>query len=222
VLRVLLAEAELERVPADIAGHPVVRRHAQAQDKRPGQLILDQNHHGAALRGLPDGERRGRPDIVHYTLLSLLESPLCKQGGLEVAIHTRHGELLRIRPDTRLPRGEQRFAGLMAKVLTEGRSQDKEPLLWMEATCEPAEALQRFATGPVVRLDEGGTPVDGASFAALADGGELTVVLGAFPSGPFSAAWQTAVPTAVAVFPQPLNAWAVAAECCAWFRAARA
>lgn len=220
MLRVLLAEAELELAPAEIAGHPAVRASAKAQDRRPGQVLLDQNLHGSALAKLPDGARRGRPDIAHYCLLTLLESPLAKAGRLEVAIHTRHRLLVRVRPDTRLPRGEARFQGLMGKVLREGRSQGKKPLLWVEGEASPAQALHAFAKGPVLRLDEGGTLLAPADIAARADAsGDLTLVLGAFPSGAFLPEWVAAAPEAVSIWKEPLNAWAVAAEVAAGYRA---
>jgi len=220
VLRILLAEAELELVPTEIAGHPAVRASAKAQDRRPGQVLLDQNLHGAALGKLPHGARRGRPDIVHYTLLTLLESPLNKAGQLEVAIHTRHRLLIRIKPDTRLPRGEARFQGLMGKVLREGRSQDKKPLVWVEGEPTVPQALHSFAKGPVVRLDEGGALLSPTQLAQRADAsGDLTLILGAFPAGAFLPDWLEAVPDAVSVWKDPLNAWAVAAEVVAGFRA---
>ena len=219
-LRFLLADAELELVPAEVAGHPQVRATAQAQARRPSELLLDQNVHGSAAARLPDGKRRGRPDIVHYTLLSLLESPAAKAGRLEVAIHTRHDLLVRVRPDTRLPRGEARFQGLVAKVLREGRSHDKEPLVWVEDECSPAEALRRFAAGPVLRLDEAGSAQTPAEVARRAQDGDLTLVLGAFPSGSFRPAWVAAAPEAVATWPEPLVAWAVAAELAAAWRTA--
>lgn len=219
MLRVILAEAELELAPAEIAGHPAVRASAKAQERRPGEMLLDQNVHSQAINQLPDGKRRGRPDIVHYSLLTLLESPLNKGGGLEVAIHTRHNLLLRIRPDTRLPRGEARFQGLISKVLREGRSQDKDPLIWFEAEATPAHALRAFAKGPVVRLDEGGARLAPAQLAEKADAaGDLTVVLGAFPSGGFSGQWVEAAPETISIWPEALNAWAVAAELVASFR----
>lgn len=219
MLRFLLVDAELELVPAEVAGHPQVRAHARLQNKRPGDLLLDQNAHRQACKQLDDGDRRGRPDIVQYTLLNLLESPLCKDGHLEVAIHTRDGTLVRIRSDTRLPRGEQRFHGLIAKVLRDGRSQDQDPLLWHEGRKSPVEVLAAFAAGPVLRLDEGGEPVRPADLHARADGGDLTLVLGAFPRGDYSDDWKAAARTAVSVYRDPLNAWAVAAECVAGFRA---
>lgn len=217
MLKVLLADAGLELPPPDVAGHPAIRKHARSLDRRPTEVLLDQNMHRPAINRLPDAARRGRPDIVHVSLLVLLESPLCKAGGLEVAVHTRDGLLVQIRPDTRLPRGEARFQGLMAKVLLEGRTHEKDPLLWVEARTDPAQALAAFAKGEVVRLDEAGTAMAPAD---LADKGpDQTLVLGAFPSGPWSAAWQEAAPQAVSLWPDPLNAWAIASECVAGHRA---
>lgn len=217
MLRVLLAGAELELVPDEIAGHPAVRSNLP-HGRRAGDVLLDQNLHAQASRRLPDGERRGRPDIVHYTLLALLESPAAKAGHLEAAVHTRHGELVRVRPGTRLPRGEARMHGLLAKVLRDGQGQDREPLLWVEGRMGPSDALAAFARGPVVRLDEDGPPLRPAELAARASGGDLTVVLGAFPSGGFGSDWQRAAPQTASLWPEALNAWAVAAEVAAAWR----
>lgn len=215
MLRVLLANAEMELVPESIAGHPQVRRLAQAGKRRPSELLLDQNQHHQALKTLEGGADRGRPDIVHYTLLTLLDSPLAKSGGLEVAIHTRGHHLVRVRGDTRLPRGEARFQGLMARVLRTGESSDEDPLIWVEGRMPPADALAKFAKGPVVRLDDDGpltAPAD------LRTTGDLTLVLGAFPHGPFPEPWKTAAPRSVSLWPEPLSAWAVAADVVAAFR----
>jgi rRNA small subunit pseudouridine methyltransferase Nep1 len=218
-LRILLAEAELELVPPEIAGHPAIRKQSQAMAKKAGQILLDQNAHKQAMGSLADAPRRGRPDIVHYCLLTLLESPLGKAGHLEVAIHTRHGELIRVRPETRLPRGESRFHGVMSRVLRDGASHDKDPLLWVEGRYPPQGALERFATGPVLRLDESGSAATPLQVVDQAQSGELTLVLGAYPQGDWSEAWKKAVPKAVSIWPEPLNAWAVAAEVVAAWRA---
>jgi len=218
MLRVILADAEVELAPVEVAGHPAIRATARDQERKPSEVLLDQNLHGAATSRLEDGKRRGRPDIVHYCLLTLLESPLNKGGGLRVDIHTRHGQHIRIKPETRLPRGEARFQGLLGRVLREGRSQDKDPLLWSEGKRTAAQVLTESA-GPVVRLDEGGSRLKPAELVDKAKAGELTLVLGSFPSGAFSAGWLAAAPEAVSIWPDALNAWAVAAEVSAAFRA---
>lgn len=218
-LRILLAEAELELVPESIAGHAAVRRHADVLRKKATQCLLDQNPHRQAMRDLPDAARRGRPDIVQNSLLATLESPLCRSGGLEVAIHTRNMELIRIRNDTRLPRGESRFQGVMARVLGQGASHDKDPLIWVEGRKKPVAALQAFAKGPVVRMDEGGGRATPYQVADLAQGKELTLVIGAFPRGDWSPEWQQAAPTTASIWPEALTAWNVAGELMAAFRA---
>lgn len=217
MLHVILAGAEVELAPEAIAGHPAVRTTAKEQNRKGTEVLLDQNVHAAAIRQLPDGERRGRPDILHYCLLVLLESPLNKQGRLKVLIHTRNGELVNIRADTRLPRGEARFQGLLSKVLRDGASQDKQPLLWSDGARTPVQVLAE-CKGPVVRLDEAGEAVAPLDLARRAVAGDLTLVLGAFPSGGFDPDWLKAAPTAASIFPQALNAWAVAAEMVAAFR----
>lgn len=217
VLKVLLADAALELPPEEVRGHPAVRKHAHTMGRRPGEVLLDQNVHRPAIARLPDAKRRGRPDIVQYTLLTLLESPLAKAGGLEVAVHTVGGMLLRVRSDTRLPRGEARFQGLLAKVLLEGASQAAEPLLWSDGVMEPAQALGAFASGDVVRLDEHGPLMEPRELVGR--GKDLSLVLGAFPSGDWSDAWKRAAPDTASLWPEPLNAWAVAAECVAAYRA---
>lgn len=217
-LRVVLAEAELELVPQEIANHPLVRRQAQVVRKRSGQLVLDQNHHGPAMTQLADHERRGRPDITHYALLALLETPLCRAGGLEVAIHTRNKRLIRVRSDTRLPRGEARFQGVISRVLFEGASHKNDPLLWIEGRLAPQQVLERFADGPVLRLDEHGAFASPLQIADSARDGRLTVVIGAFPHGDWGPEWTAAAPQAVSIWPDALNAWAVAAEVAAAFR----
>jgi len=63
-----------------------------------------------------------RPDLVHQTLLALLDSPLNKFGKLQVYMVTRqHQHLIEINPNTRIPRTFKRFSGLMAQLLTKGR-----------------------------------------------------------------------------------------------------
>ena len=215
----MLADAELELAPPEIAGWPAIRKQAEQLGKRPGQVLLDQNLHAAAMGKLEDGKRRGRPDLVHLALLVALESPIAKAGALEVAIHTRHDVLVRLKPDVRLPRSESRFQGLMSKVLAEGRSQDRDPLVWVEGVMPAGEAIRKFAIGPVLRLDEGGEPLTPADICGRAEGGDLTLVLGAFPHGDFSAGWRQAAPQAASVWPQALNVWAVLGELVAAHRA---
>jgi len=135
-LVVILGEAGLETIPREVWGHPSVYRYARKRGKPPYRLLLDAAYHHQALRRLPGREYRGRPDIVHLTLLALLDSPLCVSGGCEVVVATVADKAIRVKPETRLPRNYLRFTGLMEQLLAEGQvppgSQD--PLLALEDT----------------------------------------------------------------------------------------
>ena len=54
------------------------------------------------------------PDILHQSLMALLDSPINKAGRLRVFIRTRKGVLIKISPKIRIPRTFKRFSGLMA------------------------------------------------------------------------------------------------------------
>lgn len=217
-LRVLLAEAELELIPKEIQDHSAVLSHASRVERPTGSLLLDQNVHKPAMKELHDAPRRGRPDIAHHCLLHLLEHPLSKTENLQVAVHTRHGDLLRFHHETRLPRGEVRFHGVMAKVLREKPDQKASKLVWHDGRVNPQQALQQFAQGPIIRLDEDGQRLSPLQLVDRAVDGNLTVILGAFAAGDWSKVWQKAAPETASIWPDALNAWVVGAEVTAAWR----
>jgi rRNA small subunit pseudouridine methyltransferase Nep1 len=53
--------------------------------------------------------------------MSVLETPLCKEGLLSVYLHIQDGRIIEVRPDVRLPRNYDRFVGLMEQLLLKGR-----------------------------------------------------------------------------------------------------
>ncbi|MDD1766794.1 MAG: hypothetical protein LUQ00_02630, partial [Candidatus Methanomethyliaceae archaeon] len=85
---IVLAETALETAPKEIADHPSVKRLAEKKGKMPTSTLLDISYHYTAMRDLRGWDRRGRPDIPYITLLTLLESPLNKEGRLSIYMHT--------------------------------------------------------------------------------------------------------------------------------------
>lgn len=223
MLTLILAEAELELVPDSIKMHPQVQRAAQARDRRASRTILDASLHHEAMRHLPESERRGRPDLVHFSLLLALDSALNQADGLRVVVHTRNDERLAVNPDTRLMRNYPRFIGLMEKLFREGVSPNPEnPLLLLEGGWPLSRVLQHHAKGPVVCFHEKGRPVEPGSYLAekAQAGPDLTVVLGCFPHGDFHVAPADWAADAVSLGGAPLSVWTVEMEVLAnWERA---
>ncbi len=121
MLHIILLDCAVELVPRELTSLKQIQKHATRRGKKPNELLLDQTHHGQSMTKLSDGERRGRPDIAFLSLMSILETPLCKEGLLSVHLHLQDGRIIEVQPDVRLPRNYDRFVGLMEQLLLMGR-----------------------------------------------------------------------------------------------------
>ena len=207
MLTFVLAEAELELMPSALLADPVVQGRAKKRRRAPEHLVLDQALDHRAMKSLPEGDRRGRPDLVHVFLLLLQDSPLNARGLVRALVHTRHDELVRVRPDTRIMRNQAKFVQLMEDLLRQGRVPLDEPLLTLERERDLASVL-RECPGPKVLLDEGGPLARSPWFAERARAhGDMTFVLGGFPRGAFRQAPHAAFDHVVRVADEPLSVW---------------
>ena len=183
MMHLILGDSELELVPKEIQGHPVVVKHARQRKKKPSNLLLDATYHHQAIRSKygGDAERRGRPDIVHLFLMNAQESILNLSGELRVYVHTRNNEVLRIKPETRIPKAYVRFVGLMENLFHNGAVPNSEnPLIKLERMSLKELAM---ATGnKVIALSERGRNVNLKDFSIPKD---VTVIIGGFPHGDF-------------------------------------
>ncbi len=135
-LYLIFFEASLEPVPRELWEHPSVYKSAWRRGKKPGETLLDSSLHHQAIRarGLPEAEKRGRPETVHILLLEALSSPLTREGVMRVYVHTIGDYVMSVEPETRLPRNYNRFVGLMEQLFAEGRvpPDAEKPLITLE------------------------------------------------------------------------------------------
>ncbi len=187
MLHLILLESALELVPREIIRHPAVLKNARRRKKKPTETLLDISLHYHAMKKLPDREKRGRPDIVHVSLLNALESPLNKEGRLRIYVHTYDGHIIFIKPETRIPRNYNRFVGLMEQLLTEGKvpPDAEDPLIYVK-TITLEELLTKIEKKGLILLRENGErkkPIDIVKYALEND---LAIGIGGFPHGDFS------------------------------------
>lgn len=212
MLTVLLADAELERVPPKLTGHQQVVQSARRVGVSPSKMLLDSSLHYAALRHAPEGERRGRPDLAHFFLLTVLESIPNRLGRVRVLVHTRHDELIRIAPTTRLIRNYNRFCGLIQQLFETGVVGQPEPLLRLESKRSLASILEELMPDRTLVLHPEGTlRVPAALFQPEDASRQVVCVIGGFPSGDYRSVLP-ADAERVAIFPGALTVWTVAAE----------
>ena len=75
MLTIILTESSLEIIPHQLYHHPSVHSYSKKFKKKSSNTLLDNSWHFAAMKGLDNEIKRGRPDIVHLTLLSICTSP---------------------------------------------------------------------------------------------------------------------------------------------------
>jgi rRNA small subunit pseudouridine methyltransferase Nep1 len=216
MLTLVLAEAELERMPPELCNHPAVIAHARQRGKPPRRILLDSNYHHAAMSNLPEGRRRGRPDIAHLFLLTALESIVNKRGHLTIYIHTRHDRLITVDPTTRIMRNYERFLGLFEQLLDSHSVPDTtHPLLTLTENVSLKQVLDEQHADCILALSKEGKPIDlPFYFSTLQKQNthHLLCIIGGFPSGSFHIDLHTLTSECISLYPEMLPAWTVASE----------
>jgi|WetSurMetagenome_2_1015567.scaffolds.fasta_scaffold204773_2 rRNA small subunit pseudouridine methyltransferase Nep1 len=211
MLNLLLADAEIELIPRELFHHPSVKANAKRRGKPPAEILLDSTIHHSALRKLTEGERRGRPDLVHFYLLLALESIMNKRGLLKTYIHTRNDEFITVNPSTRIPKNYNRFVGLMESLLLRGSvPPDGDPLLQLHRGYDLKKCLEELHASKVMALSEEGTRVClDEHFSGTS--GDALCIIGGFPKGDFKSDLYV-VDEIISISEEHLTVWTVTSE----------
>jgi len=210
MLNLLFVESSLELVPRKIARHPSVTRNAQREGKNPEGVLLDRSLHHHAMLSLPEAEKRGRPDIIHFCLLEALGSPLNKAGKLKLLVHTLNSDLLDVSPELRLPRDCYRFRSLIEQLFAVKRvPPEGNPLITfsrkslgdVKMGVHPSRTVALTSRGRARKLSD--------LCMDLAAETNPLVLLGAYPNGPMREETLKEADEAVSIYPEALEAWVV-------------
>ncbi|NIR86732.1 16S rRNA methyltransferase [Candidatus Bathyarchaeota archaeon] len=210
LLILILAESALETIPKNLWKHPAVKRHSKKRKKHPKFLLLDRSYHHAAMKTLPNNQKRGRPDIVHFALLEALGSPLNKERLLQAYVHTINDHVIEVKPETRLPRNYNRFLGLMEHLFELGRTPPNgKALLKLEAKTLP-QLLREVSPTQVVAFSTAGKPRTLEDVVSeLSSVERPAVIIGGFPHGHFSASTIRLADELVCIDEETLETWTV-------------
>ncbi|KAJ3440456.1 nep1/mra1 [Anaeramoeba flamelloides] len=152
--------------------------------------LLNFDSHKKILAKKGEDISKARPDIVHLSLLALLDSPLNKSGKLRIYIHTQKNILIEVNPTIRLPRTFKRFAGLMVSLL------NKRSIY----VSESEEVLLRIINNPVTQYFPPKSKVyhcsykseklvDLTDFIPIVQKNPTVYVIGAMPHGSLNIDW---------------------------------
>ncbi|HUH99880.1 MAG TPA: ribosome biogenesis protein [Nitrososphaerales archaeon] len=209
MLHFVIGEAALELVPEPLWKSPSVRSDSARRDLEPGSILLDRSIHHSAMLRLDDGYRRGRPDLVHLTLLNVTSTPLHQEGKARVYIQTIDDSVLEFGEGARPPKSYARFRSLMEKLLVE---RPGTGLVRVRDGTLP-ELLKQIGTDRSVGLSVQGALEPLESLASdLVRRKDPVVVVGGFPRGHFLTRDLKAFDSLVRIDQRPLDAHVVAAR----------
>ena len=216
MLTIVLAESELERIPIALLRHQTIVSSAQRRMKKPSEILLDSNYHHAAMRNLPEWERRGRPDIVHLFLLVTLESIANKKNFLRVIVHTRNDEMIAFNPTTRIMRNYDRFVGLMEQLFEKQVIPDEEkPLITLTKDKKLNQIVKQNSYDYIIAFSSEGKHVNLPTYFTDVQKKKkenILCIIGGFPKGNFNNDVTELSDEIISIYPEMVPAWTVASE----------
>ena len=129
MISLIISESSLELIPLELEDHPSVVSHARKLGKYPSDILLDNSWHFAAMKGIKNEIKRGRPDLVHFSILEATTIPLYLQNKLNLFVHTVDDKVIHFGKNVHLPKSYHRFEGVIEKLYQEKKIMAKNELL---------------------------------------------------------------------------------------------
>ncbi len=185
MLSLIIAEASLELIPKELQHHNSVTSHSKKLGKSPSEILLDNSWHYGAMKGIKNEIKRGRPDLVHISLLEACSIPLYFQKKISVFVHTIENKVIFIGEDVHLPKSYHRFAGLIEKLYSEKIIEAEGKKLLEIKDKSFTELLGIINPKRIIGLSSQGVLSSSEDVAKkLTD--DTCLVVGGFPKGHFS------------------------------------
>lgn len=204
----ILAESALELVPKELQNHNSVLAYSKKMGKKPSKVILDISWHFAAMKGIKNEIKRGRPDLVHFCLLECCTIPLYFEKKLHVYVHTIDDKVIFVGDNVRLPKSYHRFVGLIEKLYSEKKIElDSKKLLEIKDMTF-GDLVDEIGAKKVIGFSTRGQTSSYDKIAADV-GRDSCIVVGGFSKGHFSDEILKKIDNLVSVDKNPLEAHVV-------------
>ena len=181
----ILTESALELVPLELQDHPSVLLHAQKLGKHPSEILLDNSWHFAAMKGINNEIKRGRPDLVHFSVLEATTIPLYLQNKIKIYIHTIDDNVIYIGENVHIPKSYHRFEGLIEKLFLEKTIQSGPNILLEIKKKSFTELINEIKPSEIIGFSTKGQL---RSFEKISSqiSNNSCIVIGGFQKGHFS------------------------------------
>ena len=185
MISLIISESALELVPYELEDHPSVISHARKLGKHSSEILLDNSWHFAAMKGIKNEIKRGRPDIVHFSILEATTIPLYLENKLNLFVHTIDDKVIRFGKNVHLPKSYHRFQGVMEKLYQEKKIIANNELLLEIKEQTFSELLGEIKPSKIVGFSTEGELSSYEKIAAQISDNSC-IVLGGFQKGHFS------------------------------------
>ena len=205
MLSLILAESALELVPKELQNHNSVLAYSKRVNKKPAEVILDVSWHFAAMKGIKNEIKRGRPDLIHFCLSEACSIPLYFENKLRIYVHTIDDNVILLGENVRLPKSYHRFVGLIEKLYSTGKIEEDNKTLLEIKNMDFISLLYKIKPKRVVGLSTKGISSSYQQLAQEIDNNTCLIV-GGFAKGHFSDTAKKHFDKIVSVDKNPLEA----------------
>jgi len=192
MISLILSESALELVPYELQEHPSVISHAKKLGKHPSEILLDNSWHFAAMKGIKNEIKRGRPDLVHFSILEATTIPLYYQNKLNLFVHTIDNKVIHFGKNVHIPKSYHRFQGVIEKLFQDKKVLSKNELLLEIKDQTFSELIHEINPSSVIGFSTNG---QSSSYQKIAS--EIPenscIVIGGFQKGHFSDSTQSEI-----------------------------
>jgi len=205
LLSLVIAESALELVPKEMHRHNSVTASARRFNKKPSEILLDVSWHFAAMKGIKNEIKRGRPDLVHFSLLEACSIPLYFEDKLNVFVHTIDDKVISVGKNVRLPKSYHRFTGLVEKLYAIKEIKENNNTLLTLQDMSLGELIRKIDPEETIELSSKGVK---SSYQKLAEeiDNNTCLVIGGFSKGQFFDKNKEYFDKTIAVDKNPLEA----------------
>ena len=178
-LTVVLTESALELIPATLK--------TNSKSNNNDHEFLDKSYHSHLMKNLDNIDKRGRPDIVHMSSLSITSTPLYLEKQIKFYIHTISDHVIDVNFGVRLPKSYHRFIGLFEKLFFNYLNNEPSDPLINVYESSFSDLITNINSDHVVGLSRQGSVLSSNYLSdKIINSSRPTLLIGGFSHGTFS------------------------------------
>ena len=185
MISLIISESALELIPFELQDHPSVISHARKLGKYSSEILLDNSWHFAAMKGIKNEIKRGRPDLVHFSILEATTIPLYLQNKLNLFVHTIDDKVIHFGKNVHLPKSYHRFEGVIEKLYQEKKIISNNELLLELKDQTFLELISEINPSKIIGFSTEGQLSSYEKIAAQISDNSC-IIIGGFQKGHFS------------------------------------